>query len=441
MLRPTDLVIPELVVETPSPTKTPMHFLGSPPPQKTQKLLEEAYDFYPSKHPKLLTMQFEKPGSLDFPFAPPMITITANFCETESDAEYLSTSARSKKPNKLMPETSNTFLSPFSICTRGDRAPSEGYLCSSGYSSVASSNNKLSANEIDDHNYKMSNDFVLSIKVPPLQGNSQGKRNIGGTFERAEKKSDSETLSDETILESNDEGIVTDHAEDVVKQTEDLLSFVEEGNAFMPEEIIKTQLQLPSIVIGTEKLSPVSSRSESPMSDRNIMGKFSAQFFGKKDQQLPFTDSDGLYDFSSDGKGAINPISHSKKSLGRRRERRSSKTSKTKAPIQSKAKNFISFPDLPQSPSIHLEIPGSASSSQSHHASLKHHSPINFPRKCPKKKSPKRYTPSSSSSSNESLTTNSFTKDYGRCNFAFDNSSGSAEVKSVVTDKAVIFVP
>lgn len=49
------------------------------------------------------------------------------------------------------------YLSPFSMCTRGDRAPSESNLSSSGYSSMASpgpsrcgSSNPLFPSEMDD---------------------------------------------------------------------------------------------------------------------------------------------------------------------------------------------------------------------------------------------------------------------------------------------------
>lgn len=55
------------------------------------------------------------------------------------------------------------------------------------------------------------------------------------------------------------------------------------------------------------------------------MGRFSPLFYGKKDQQLPFTDSDGLYDFpSSDGKG-YSTTHHNKKSSTKRRDRKSSR--------------------------------------------------------------------------------------------------------------------
>lgn len=59
-------------------------------------------------------------------------------------------------------------------------------------------------------------------------------------------------------------------------------------------------------------------------SERTGMGRFSPLFYGKKDNQLPFTDSDGLYDFpSSDGKG--NNLIHQRKS-SKRRERKSSRS-------------------------------------------------------------------------------------------------------------------
>lgn len=57
------------------------------------------------------------------------------------------------------------------------------------------------------------------------------------------------------------------------------------------------------------------------------MGRFSPLFYGKKDQQLPFTDSDGLYDFpSSDGKGNYLLVNNRKTTSGKRKERKSSKS-------------------------------------------------------------------------------------------------------------------
>lgn len=359
--RPKDLIIPELIVQTPSPTRERypvINFLGSPPPQRAS--IGASSGLFPNKQQqKKLLMQFEKAGSLDFPFAPPIITITANnMSEVESDAEFLSPST---PKNLLMPTkniTGMTYLSPFSMCTRNERAPSEGNLSSSGYSSMASpgpsrcgSNSKLCANEMDT---------MISMHVPSTTNTrlhqsilkrpsdsidritGRNKDDIGGF----RKRSDSETLSDETLLESNDEGIGTDQLDEKIEEgqinsAKDLEAFIgkelfETGKSLLNTEdvVVMSQLQLPTIVINTEqgadKLSPVSSRSESPLSDRNNgMGRFSPQFYGKKDQRLPFTDSDGLYDFpSSDGKGGTSDLSQHRKSTGKRRERRSSKTSK-----------------------------------------------------------------------------------------------------------------
>lgn len=366
--RPKDLIIPELIIQTPSPTKERLPVLifpGSPPPQRAS--IGETSGLFPNRQQqKRLFMQFDKPGSLDFQFAPPMITITANMSEAESDAEFLSP-ATSKA--SLMPSTKlaaggsgMTYLSPFSMCTRGDRAPSEGNLSSSGYSSMASpgpsrcsSNNPLCLNEMDCGSSQCG-DISITVPVLPsvrrhqsiLKKNEEGEKANNESLDenglRFRKRSDSETLSDETVLESNDEGIGTDHLDEKIeeggirsaKELEIFIGkeFLENGRSLLATEEVMvstmSQLQLPSIVIqsdtGFEKLSPVSSRSESPLSDRNNgMGRFSPHFYNKREQQLPFTDSDGLYDFpSSDGKSCSG---HYRKSAGKRRDKRSMKSS------------------------------------------------------------------------------------------------------------------
>lgn len=356
--RPKDLIIPELVVQTPSPIKERLpviHFLGSPPPQRAS--IGASSGLFPSKQQqKKLMMQFEKAGSLDFPFIPPTITINMS-SEVESDADFLSptTPKISLLPNKN--PAGMTYLSPFSMGARNERAPSEGNLSSSGYSSMASpgpsrcgSNSKLCGNEMD---------AMISISIPSTANARHHQSILKKTNENIDKltgrkkdendgfrkRSDSETLSDEALLESNDEGIGTDHLDEKIEEgqinsAKDLEVFIgkelfENGKSIMNSEDVVTmsQLQLPSIVIqseqGVEKLSPVSSRSESPLSDRNNgMGRFSPQYYGMKDQKLPFTDSDGLYDFpSSDGKGGAADLAQHRKSTGKRRERRCSKSS------------------------------------------------------------------------------------------------------------------
>lgn len=391
----------------------------------------------------------EKPGSLDFPFVPPMITITANLNdELESDAEFLSPATTKAAPmNRLcVPHTAQmTYLSPFSICARGDRAPSEGNLSSSGYSSMASpgpsrcnSNNPLCLDELHDGGSGSGN-HGMSIAVPPRRQLSLLKKcgelsatgsSNGGTnehFEQFRRRSDSETLSDEALLESNDEGIGTDHLDEKIedgeiKNVKELESYIgkdllESGRIMLNQEepVTMSQLQLPSIVIQSEgssfdKLSPVSSRSESPLSERNGgIGRFSPQFYGKRDIQLPFTDSDGLYDFpSSDGKGGASTVHH-RKSTGKRRERKSSKSSNKNGNHDHTFFLLLKFypilsilSDLSNSPSknsVHLEIPHKVIALNQ---SSKYHTP-NVNRKSPKRRPLQRYTPSSSSST-ESIT-------------------------------------
>lgn len=90
-----------------------------------------------------------------------MITVTANMSEAESDADLnmmSPTVGKSGSGHHLMvPSSGMCYLSPFSICTRGDRTISESNLSSSGYSSMASpgpsrcgSSNPLCPNEMED---------------------------------------------------------------------------------------------------------------------------------------------------------------------------------------------------------------------------------------------------------------------------------------------------
>ncbi|XP_037027805.1 uncharacterized protein LOC119068348 isoform X6 [Bradysia coprophila] len=362
--RPTQLIIPELVVQQPSPTKErlPMH-PGSPPPQQEQSNAESSFFAPTTSKLRRQLKQTEKPASLDLPFIPPMITITTNMSEVESDADISPTLGLGKPGSNhlVVPTTGMCYLSPFSICTRGDRTISESNLSSSGYSSMASpgpsrcgSSNPLCyevAHEMEASGTGSSGPQLalssLSLRSRNAMKSCQkgSKSGIAGQdFEhrqRLNSRSDSETLSDEVLLESNDEGIGTDHLDEKIedgeiKSAKELEIYigkemVDNGKIVPEEAICMAQLQLPLIVIqsdgGVEKsLSPVSSRSESPLSERTTsIGRFSPLFYGKKDHQLPFTDSDGLYDFpSSDGK-SYNTIHHSKKSSMKRKERKSSR--------------------------------------------------------------------------------------------------------------------
>ncbi|XP_062537723.1 uncharacterized protein LOC134206060 isoform X2 [Armigeres subalbatus] len=443
-VRPRDLVIPELVIQQPSPTKersSVVMFPGSPPPQRAS-IGETSFHFPNKQQQKRLLNKWEKPGSLDLPFEPPMITITSNMSELESDADCMSPAATGKPngTNTLGVSGSSVgmcYLSPFSMCTRGDRAPSESNLSSSGYSSMASpgpsrcgSSNPLCPSEMEDPGSgsggtgfpglsSMMGRRHTSIlkKHSEVMGGASGT-SAGGSTDRHDSfrlRSDSETLSDDPLLESNDEGIGTDHLDEKIEDGE--IKSAKELELYIGKELIEngrsilnqteaasmSQLQLPSIVIqsesGFDKLSPVSSRSESPLSDRTAsMERFSPHFYGKKDQQLPFTDSDGLYDFpSSDGKGS-STIHHRKSAVGRRRERRSSRSGATLSPSKSS--------------SILLEIPGgttkdkdnSATGQNSHSVTGSKYSCVTPTRKSPKRRPLYRHPVASSSSSTESLT-------------------------------------
>lgn len=102
--------------------------------------------------------------------------------------------------------------------------------------------------------------------------------------QRSRSRSDSETLSDDVLLESNDEGIGTDHLDEKIddgeiKSAKELEIYMVKEMAECEKMLLKeepsttavamAQLQLPLIVIqsdGNDKgLSPVSSRSESPL--------------------------------------------------------------------------------------------------------------------------------------------------------------------------------
>ncbi|XP_039440556.1 uncharacterized protein LOC120421415 isoform X3 [Culex pipiens pallens] len=473
--RPRDLVIPELIIQQPSPTRertAVVMFPGSPPPQRAS--IGETSSFFPNKQQqKRLLKQWEKPGSLDLPFEPPMITITSNMAEVESDADCMSP-APTGKPNGINPTTLGVvsgssvgmcYLSPFSMCTRGDRAPSESNLSSSGYSSMASpgpsrcgSSNPLCPSEMEDPGSgsagtgfpglgsmmgatgRRQTSSILKKHNDSSSGGTSAASGGGGggaAHDSFRLRSDSETLSDDPLLESNDEGIGTDHLDEKIEEGE--IRSAKELELYIGKELIETgnrilhpeasaaaatmsQLQLPSIVIQTEgfdKLSPVSSRSESPLSDRTAsMERFSPLFYGKKDQQLPFTDSDGLYDFpSSDGKGSSATATHHRKSTGRRRDRRSS-SRQSLSPSKST--------------SVLLEIPGGGGGggSKDHNSSTynshgggvtvaagagggsKYYSSTTTPtRKSPKRRPLYRHPVASSSSSTESLTS---TREYAQ---------------------------
>lgn len=121
------------------------------------------------------------------------------------------------------------------------------------------------------------------LKKPQTQENNQKS---AADRDQLYRRSDSETLSDDPLIESNDEGIGTDHLDEKIeegkiKSAKELENYIStelletDKGSLMPDPIVVetlplAQLQLPSIVIQSESgcdkpLSPVSSRSESPL--------------------------------------------------------------------------------------------------------------------------------------------------------------------------------
>lgn len=319
-----------------------------------------------------------------------------------------------------------TYLSPFSVVTRGDHTASESNLSSSGYSSMASpgpsrcgSSNPLCPSEMEDPGSGPGSANLHSSlrRTSPLLKTTNASDCGDNKEEQGRRgRSDSETLSDDPLLESNDEGIGTDHLDEkiedgevksakelevyIVRETEAvkgqldlpllvpaISSSVEEYDRLMPPaSLVSKSLQLPSIVVQCDSapfekyLSPVSSRSESPLSDRTTgMGRFSPQFYGKSKDFLPFTDSDGLYDFPSSEKMNIaSTTQQHRKSTGRKREK---KGRGTKSPSPTKTTN-----------SYHLDIP-----------TKECYYRVNTPRKLSPKRRARNQKPVGSSSSSDSL--------------------------------------
>ncbi|XP_031632855.1 uncharacterized protein LOC116346788 isoform X2 [Contarinia nasturtii] len=420
--RPKNLIIPQLVVQQASPTKEhriSVKLLGSPPPQRANP--SDIQIFVTSESPDQSTQNIptfnvnKPPATFELPFSPPTITINAIMTEMESDTDTMSP-ANIKCPTQLgLPRNDMCYLSPFSSVSRGDRTISESNLSSSGYSSMASpagSRCNSSSNPLHldmDDGSSGSNTKFRKMRSNSMQNGKSGDSSYGNCssgsgaadqYGRNKTRSDSETLSDDVLLESNDEGIGTDHIEEKHDASEavnakELEHFIEKelldsGKKIMFEEPTMSQLQLPTIVIqseGNDKVSPVSSRSESPISERTGANRFSPLFYNRKEQQiLPFTDSDGLYDFpSSDGKGHSNALC--KKSNMRKRERKLSRgVPIALSPTKANSTDFL------QRETTTMSNP-SQQSMQMFQV-----------RKSPKKRPLKRYTMVSSSSSSESLT-------------------------------------
>ncbi|XP_017779050.1 PREDICTED: uncharacterized protein LOC108564494 isoform X2 [Nicrophorus vespilloides] len=337
------LVIPMVTIQTPSPTRqrpTSILLPGSPPPRS----YKDTFQFPTQSKSKRMLKEFDKPTSLDLPCAPPLITITCNMSEAESDAESISPN---KSATLAVSTTGMTYLSPFSMVSRGDHNASESNLSSSGYSSMASpgpsrcgSSNPLCPSEMEDPPGPSSS---LGRRPSPLL-KSNNTDNTSKTQHEQRGRSDSETLSDDVMMESNDEGIGTDHIEEKIDDGQ--VKSAKELEVFLSET--KNCLQPPAIIVHSDSnnfdkmLSPVSSRSESPLSDRT--NRFSAQFYGRNKDLLPFTDSDGLYDFPSSDKVNVMSLQQPHRKAGRKRDKKLVRQSKTPSPTKPSNQSYLELP-------------------------------------------------------------------------------------------------
>lgn len=210
-----------------------------------------------------------------------------------------------------------------------------------------------------------------------MKTNSSPAASNDDSKERRRGRSDSETLSDDPLLESNDEGIGTDERVDdvpVSAKEMELVGLIEtldvpQTTLCSPSGVTKCSivkcisvergldekvcLRPPTLLSeGSRPLSPVSSRSESPLSDKTGLGRFSPQFYGR---QLPFTDSDGIYDFPSSDcvKGSsCKSAGSSQKKSGRKRDRRTSRTASHEVAGTTKS----TLPHMPHSMHNLLEV-------------------------------------------------------------------------------------
>ena len=334
------------------------------------------------KHHMALCKSNDKPGSLDLQEIP--IAISSSLLTIDSDPE---SPANSRKPKA----STSKFLTPF-FGTAGLHT-SESNLSSSGYSSAYSpgpsrcnSNNPLFSTENDEPltptvssipsrpaclaNIDLTKRSLTSIQTtvhPPNITFSDPSPipvpsiAVEGKFGQTDSETtdDPPTSQQDSALEidTNDEP-----DNEVLNQSfspKELFSLNEQTNAqrqrillssshSFPEESTKLQRFPPLIVLHSslrsessleeflgdrpKKLSPVSSRSESPISDSKLsVHRIHPAFFSKAGKlELPYTDSDGLYDCPSSE--VLNSDSHNKgTSPQRRHERRKIKRSSMKS--------------------------------------------------------------------------------------------------------------
>ncbi|XP_069952951.1 uncharacterized protein [Cherax quadricarinatus] len=336
--------VPTISIEAPQPSKPPV-----PPPRR-----------YP--------LQREKAGSLDLQ-PTPTITVTNMLSEVESDTDSPTSGCRRDGP-------SSCYLSPF---LGVDLRASESNLSSSGYSSAyspgpsrCSSNNPLCPEEPTTPSVSSIPSRPLQIPSPPpaITPPNRSKRRPLLKSPPTEiapistpsplLQTDSETTDDPAASQPEADSALeldtNDECSDGVMQRNEVqkTGCMDEGEAqrqrlllstshSFPKESPRLTRSPPAIVVHGSlhsessledclnekpaRLSPVSSRSESPISDSRLsVARIYPAFFGVSGKpELPYTDSDGLYDcpssevLHSDSHATTSPL----KRLGRKRLKRS----------------------------------------------------------------------------------------------------------------------
>ncbi|GAB6033700.1 hypothetical protein CHUAL_000018 [Chamberlinius hualienensis] len=314
-----------------SPTTT-----GLTPPR-----IEVSFSNKTSPKRKLLHT-VEKTNSLDLPM--PLITITSNTSSCESDMD-----------SPVKTQVQMNYLSPFDILRQdsSERSTSLSNLSSSGYSSMTSpgpsrcnSNSPLFYTDNDGspaHRGQMLHPpsprhSPLGLTIPKAGFLNHVRPPLQRASAVIRKRSDSETTDDqpEASLPDSDEGIGMDHIDVKIHRGEltcakDLALYMDYGmgqNSLAEgggggengqEDTINPAFNgAPAIVVQSlhqteldmvkcwkfvrrksfqRKLSPVSSRSESPLSDRgpNTNEKYSSLFYTNDNGSFS-TDSDDLFD-------------------------------------------------------------------------------------------------------------------------------------------------
>ncbi|KAG7164586.1 putative Mucin-5AC-like 5, partial [Homarus americanus] len=363
--QPQPIVIPTLNVTLASPPALKKQF----PPVPTISIEAPESPKPPVPPPRRHPLQREKAGSLDLQPAP-AITITSMLSEVESDTDSPTSGCRRGGPPSC-------YLSPF---LGVDLRASESNLSSSGYSSAyspgpsrCSSNNPLCPEEPSTPSVSSIPSRPIQIPIPQPAAPSPNRTKRRPLLKSPPTEivplstpspllqTDSETTDDPAAsqpeadsaleLDTNDEcsdgvmqGIeaqkpgIVDEAE---AQRQRLL--LSSSHSF-PKESPRLARSPPAIVVHsslhsessledclTEKparLSPVSSRSESPISDSRLsVARIYPAFFGVSGKpELPYTDSDGLYDCPSSEvlHSDSHPSTSTLKRLGRKRLKRSS---------------------------------------------------------------------------------------------------------------------